>query len=116
MQKGLAQKWAARFKTMLAGFRAIFGDIPAVVAKIADITAPGHKYTQLVQEQQDLAAAENTNVQFFPTADEQLDTDGIHFTVQSYKDIGGRFATNWLQLTGGSSAKSNRRMILYRYR
>ena len=100
-QKGLAQKWAARFKTMLEGFRAIFGDIPAVVAKIANITAPGHKYTQLVQEQQDLAATENTNVQFFPTADEQLDSDGIHFTVQAYKDIGGRFATNWLQLTGG---------------
>ena len=99
-QRGLAQKWAAGFKTMLDGFRAVFGDIPAVVAKIADITAPGHKYTQLVQEQQDLAATQNTNVQFFPTADEPLE-DGIHYTVQSYRDVGSRFTSNWLLLTGG---------------
>jgi hypothetical protein len=99
-QKGLAQKWAAKFRAMLEGFRAIFGDIPAVVAKIPDISAPGHKYTQLVQDQQDLAATENTNVQVFPTADLALDADGLHFTVQSYKDLGSRFASNWLLLTG----------------
>ncbi|MGE5272287.1 MAG: sialate O-acetylesterase [Verrucomicrobiota bacterium] len=100
-QRGLAQKWATRFNSMLAGFRAIFGDIPAVVAKIADITAPGHKFTELVQEQQDLAATQNTNVRFFPTADEPLDADGLHYTVQGYKDVGTRFAANWLFLTGG---------------
>jgi hypothetical protein len=99
-QRGLATKWAARFKTMLAGFRSVFGEIPAVVAKLGNITAPGHKFTQLVQEQQDLAATENTNVRFFPTADQPLDGEGLHFTVAAYKIIGERFADNWLDLTG----------------
>jgi hypothetical protein len=99
MQRGLATKWAAKFAKMLAGFRAVFGNIPAVVAKIPDLTAPGHKYTQVVQDQQDLAATENTGVQAFSTADQPL-ADGLHFTVPAYKVIGERFANNWLDLTG----------------
>jgi carbohydrate esterase-like sialic acid-specific acetylesterase len=99
MQKGLATKWAAKFTKMLAGFRAVFGNIPAVVAKIPDITASGHKYTQLVQDQQDLAATANTDVRAFSTADQPL-VDGLHFTVAAYKVIGGRFADNWSALTG----------------
>jgi len=97
--RGLAIKWAARFKTMLEGFRAVFGNIPAVVAKIPDITASGHKYDDVVQDQQDLAAAENTGVRVFATADQPL-ADGLHFTVAAYKVIGERFADNWLDLTG----------------
>jgi carbohydrate esterase-like sialic acid-specific acetylesterase len=97
--RGLAIKWAARFKTMIEGFRSVFGNIPAVVAKIPDLTASGHKYDDVVQDQQDLAAAENTGVRVFATDDQPL-ADGLHFTVAAYKVIGERFADNWLDLTG----------------
>jgi hypothetical protein len=51
-----------------------------------------------VREQQVEAAESNTGVALITTLDLPISPDGVHFTVNSYKEIGMRFAHAWWQL------------------
>jgi Carbohydrate esterase, sialic acid-specific acetylesterase len=89
------------FESMLADFRAIFGaDIPAVVAEIGRLRGSDgeYRYQSTVRAQQEQAAAETPNVRIFPTEGLPMSSDGVHFTVASYQQIGARFANAWLGL------------------
>ncbi len=98
--KKLANSWADKFGRMLAGFRSVFGaDVPAVIGEIGNVDATGRKYAPIVRAQQELAAVQNPNVAVFATTDLPLGDDGLHFTVDSYKTIGERFATYFETLT-----------------
>ncbi len=57
-----------------------------------------------VRKQQEQAAESNTGVTLVTTLDLPMGPDGIHFTVNSYKEIGTRFANAWWQLARARAA------------
>ena len=75
---------------------------PPSSPRSATSTAPGHKYAQLVQQQQQLAATaehERRSSSRRPTC--RSTATASTSRSPAYKDIGTRFASNWLLLTGG---------------
>ena len=93
--KSMASAWAAKFRKMLAGFRVEFGaTVPLVIAEIGNLASSSYRYQQDVRQQQEIAAASNPEVAVFSTLDLPLQ-NGIHFAVDSYKEIGVRFANAW---------------------
>jgi Carbohydrate esterase, sialic acid-specific acetylesterase len=97
--KSDAGNWAKRFTVVLNGFRTDLGsDVPFVIGQIGHISASGFKYQQKVRDQQAKAAAAHPGLAMITTDDLDMGSDGLHFTVDSYKTIGERFATAWWQL------------------
>jgi hypothetical protein len=94
-----ADNWGKRFKVVLNGFRADLGsDVPFVLGQIGTISASGFKYQKTVRDQQAKAATGKPGLVMIMTKDLATGSDGLHFTVASYKTIGDRFATAWWQL------------------
>jgi carbohydrate esterase-like sialic acid-specific acetylesterase len=94
-----ASSWAKRFTVVLNGFRTDLGpDIPFVLGQIGKITASGFSYQKTVRAQQAKAASGHPGVAMITTLDLPTGSDGLHFTVDSYKAIGARFATAWWNL------------------
>jgi Carbohydrate esterase, sialic acid-specific acetylesterase len=94
-----AERWAKRFTAVLNGFRTDLGsDIPFVIGQIGKITASGFSYQKTVRAQQATAATAHPGLAMITTKDLATGSDGLHFTVDSYKTIGERFATAWWQL------------------
>jgi hypothetical protein len=92
-----ASKWAKRFKVVLTAFRTDLGqDIPMVIGQIGKLS--GFPYQKTVRDQQVKAASSNPGVSMITTLDQKMGSDGVHFTVGSYKKIGTRFATAWAAL------------------
>jgi Carbohydrate esterase, sialic acid-specific acetylesterase len=99
INKDDAKRWAKRFKNVLNGFRSDLGtDVPFLIGQIGTISASGFKYQKTVREQQVKAAAAGTGLALITTDDLATGSDGVHFTVDSYKTIGERFADAWWQL------------------
>jgi hypothetical protein len=95
--KSDAKKWARRFGVVLTAFRTDLGsDIPMVIGQIGKLA--GFRYQQTVRDQQAKAAASSPGVAMITTRDLKTQSDGVHFTVASYKTIGTRFADAWWQL------------------
>jgi carbohydrate esterase-like sialic acid-specific acetylesterase len=96
-----AEAWRANFETMLAGLRATFGpELPVILAEIGHLNPANFKYQNTVRAAQDAAAAEDYKVALVHT-DDLATQDGLHFTVDSYKTLGHRFADAWWALTNG---------------
>jgi hypothetical protein len=94
---GDAGQWAKRFAIVLKAFRADLGaNVPMVFAQIGKLA--GFKYQQTVRKQQAQAAAANRNVKMITTLDLPTASDGVHFTIASYRTIGARFSEAWSQL------------------
>ena len=94
-----AGAWAKRFKIVLNGFRTDLGtDVPFVIGQIGKITASGFGYQKTVRDQQATAATAQPGLAMITTKDLATGSDGLHFTIASYKTIGERFATAWWQL------------------
>jgi hypothetical protein len=94
-----AGAWAKRFKVVLTAFRTDLGtDIPFVIGQIGKLTSPDFPYSSAVRTQQTKAVSQSTGLSMITTSDLKLQADGVHFTVDSYKTIGTRFATAWAQL------------------
>jgi Carbohydrate esterase, sialic acid-specific acetylesterase len=94
-----AENWAKRFKVVLKGFRTDLGsDVPFVLGQIGKITESGYKYQKTVRQLQAKVAASQPGLALVTTSDLQMGSDGLHFSVDSYKTIGKRFATAWWQL------------------
>ena len=96
-----ADGWRANFEEMLAGLRATFGpEIPVILAEIGHLNPSEFPYQNIVRGAQDAAAAEDHKVALVHT-DDLPTKDGLHFTVDSYKTLGHRFADAWWALTNG---------------
>jgi Carbohydrate esterase, sialic acid-specific acetylesterase len=92
-----ASNWAERFRIVLTAFRTDLGTgIPMVIGQIGRLS--GFPYQQTVRDQQAKAASSNPGVSMITTLDLKMGSDGVHFTVGSYKTIGTRFATAWWAL------------------
>jgi hypothetical protein len=92
-----ATKWATRFRIALNAFRTDLGSgIPVVIGQIGKLS--GFPYQKTVRDQQAKAASMYRGVAMITTRDLQTQSDGVHFTVDSYKKIGTRFASAWWQL------------------
>jgi hypothetical protein len=92
-----ASNWAKRFKVVLNAFRADLGTgIPMVIGQIGKLS--GFPYQKTVRAQQVKAASSNPGVAMITTQDLKTGSDGVHFTVGSYKTIGTRFAKAWAAL------------------
>jgi Carbohydrate esterase, sialic acid-specific acetylesterase len=97
--KSDAKKWANRFGVVLDGFRTDLGtDIPFVLGQIGKISASGFGYQKTVRSQQEQAASAHPGLTMITTSDLRMGSDGLHFTISSYKTIGSRFAKAWWQL------------------
>jgi hypothetical protein len=99
--RGPALAWRSHFEEMLAGLRATFGpELPVILAEIGHLNPANFPYQNTVRQEQVDAANEDHKVALVVTDD--LDTeDGLHFTVDSYKTLGHRFADAWWALTNG---------------
>lgn len=86
-----ANAWGANFTQLLASLRAQYGDIPVVFAQIG-MNAPLTKYPNqnIVRAQQESIDLQNTAMIY--TDDLATQSDGVHFTSNSYNQIGCRFA------------------------
>jgi Carbohydrate esterase, sialic acid-specific acetylesterase len=94
-----AEAWAKRFSSVLKGFRTDLGtDVPFVIGQIGKITASGFGYQKTVRSQQATAATAHPGLAMITTKDLPTGSDGLHFSVDSYRTIGKRFATAWWQL------------------
>jgi carbohydrate esterase-like sialic acid-specific acetylesterase len=94
-----ASNWGKRFTNVLTGFRTDLGtDVPFVIGQIGKISASGFSYQKTVRSQQAAAATAHPGLAMIKTKDLPTGSDGLHFTVDSYKTIGERFATAWWQL------------------
>lgn len=92
-----ASKWAKRFKIVLTAFRSDLGtDIPMVIGQIGKLSR--FPYQKTVRGQQAKAASSNPGVSMITTLDLKMGSDGVHFTVGSYEQIGTRLATAWWAL------------------
>src|SRR5581483_610359 len=92
-----AESWAKRFGSVVAGFRADLGaDVPIVIGQIGELA--GFDYQSVVREQQVEAVSMYPGVAMITTLDEKMGSDGVHFQVESYEDIGTRFAEAWWPL------------------
>jgi len=94
-----AQAWSGRFHRMLVAFRTELGEnVPLVLGEIAHIDDSQFSFQNDVRNQQVRAAESNVGVTLVRTLDLPISPDGNHFTVDSYKEIGTRFANAWWQL------------------
>jgi hypothetical protein len=94
-----AGKWAKRFAVVLNAFRSdLGGDVPFVMGQIGKLGASGFAFQKTVREQQAKAAQEHAGLVMITTSDLKTQNDGVHFTVDSYKTIGARFAAAWWPL------------------
>jgi Carbohydrate esterase, sialic acid-specific acetylesterase len=92
-----AKKWAKRFGITLNAFRTDLGDdVPVVIGQIGKLS--GFPYQKTVRDQQAKAATMYPGVAMITTRDLRTQSDGVHFTVDSYKKIGTRFASAWWEL------------------
>ncbi len=100
-----ARVWSGRFNRMLVGFRTDLGEnVPLVLGEIGNIHDSHLSFSGEVRKQQEQAAESNTGVTLVTTLDLPMGPDGIHFTVNSYKEIGTRFANAWWQLARARAA------------
>jgi hypothetical protein len=94
-----AGSWAKRFKVVLTAFRTDLGaDVPMVMAQIGKINSSDFPYQKTVREQQAKAVGQSTGLTMVTTLDLKTQSDGVHFTVDSQKTLGTRFAAAWWQL------------------
>jgi hypothetical protein len=94
-----AGSWAKRFKVVLTAFRTDLGaDVPMVMAQIGKINSSDFPYQQTVRDQQTKAAGQSAGLTMITTLDLKTQSDGVHFTVDSQKTLGTRFAAAWWQL------------------
>ena len=94
-----AGSWAKRFKVVLTAFRSDLGaDVPMVMAQIGKINSSDFPYQKTVREQQAKAVGQSTGLTMVTTLDLKTQSDGVHFTVDSQKTLGTRFAAAWWQL------------------
>jgi hypothetical protein len=94
-----ADDYAARFTAWVEDLRRDLGrpHLPVVFAQIGSTTTPGaYPNWRKVQEQQ--AAVHLPCVAMIETADLPLG-DNVHYTTESYQEIGRRFARAYLDLT-----------------
>ena len=100
-----ATDYAARFARLVHDLRSDLGRprLPVVFAQIGGTTMP-ERYVnwRLVQEQQ--ASVRLPCVAMITTADLTL-RDNVHFTAESYQEIGRRFARAYLELTAGQDCE-----------
>ncbi len=99
-----ASGWGAGFRRTFDAFRRDLGaTVPLVLAQLGSLPperAPGQ---QIVRDQQAALAAELPDVGLVHTLD--LPTDGLHFTVEGYRQLGARLADTWLRLRAGRAAE-----------
>lgn len=94
-----AGKWAKRFKVVLTAFRTDLGaDVPMVMAQIGKIKSSDFPYQKTVRDQQAKAAGASAGLTMITTLDLKTQSDGVHFTVDSQKTLGTRFAVAWWEL------------------
>jgi hypothetical protein len=92
-----AKKWVKRFGITLNAFRTDLGfDVPVVIGQIGRLS--GFPYQKTVRDQQARAVTMYPGLAMITTLDLGTQSDGVHFTVGSYKTIGTRFASAWWQL------------------
>jgi hypothetical protein len=92
-----ARSWAERFGVVVSAFRNDLGaDVPIVIGQIGELT--GFPYQSIVREQQAQSATMYPGVAMITTLDEKMASDGVHFRVESYEEIGTRFAEAWWPL------------------
>jgi hypothetical protein len=94
-----AGSWAKRFKVVLTAFRSDLGpDVPIVMAQIGKINSSDFPYQKTVRDQQAKAVGQSAGLTMITTVDLKTQSDGVHFTVDSQKTLGTRFAAAWWQL------------------
>ena len=91
---GGARQWERRFLKLAPHFRKNFG--PGILlGQIGTLTDPRYASQDLVRAAQADTAA-TLGIPLVVTSDLPLESNGVHFTVSSYKTIGLRFAAAWL--------------------
>ena len=101
MKRYKALNWRKNFELMLGGFRATFGpEVPIILAEIGNLNPDDFPFQKIVRDAQVAAANEDYKVVLVHTDDLPTD-DGLHFTVDSYKTLGHRFAAAWWAETNG---------------
>jgi carbohydrate esterase-like sialic acid-specific acetylesterase len=100
-----ARAWSGRFNRMLVAFRTDLSEnVPLVLGEIGNIQDSHFSFQAEVRKQQVQAAQSNTGVTLVTTLDLPMSPDGVHFTVNSYMEIGTRFAAAWWQLARARAA------------
>ena len=89
---GAALHWERRFLKLAPHFKKDFGP-SLLLGQIGTITDPSSPWQQIVRDGQADAAA-TLGIPLIVTRD--LPMNGVHYTVESYKAIGLRFAAAWL--------------------
>jgi hypothetical protein len=90
-------RWKSGFNKVEAGFENDFGPVPFVLGQIG--TLDHHfAYQQDVRDEQAAADVRFAQVTLVTTTDLAVGSDGVHFTVDSEKTIGTRFADVWFAL------------------
>jgi hypothetical protein len=98
-----ARSWKQRFQRVHDAFEAdLGGNVPFVLGQIGRIKAGGFGAQDEVRRQQAAAADANPGMPLVTTLDLPVGSDGIHFTVESYRTIGTRFANAWWDAVDGS--------------
>jgi hypothetical protein len=100
-----SRDWAQLFSTFISDFRGDVGrpDLPVIFAQIGpDPASMDLPNWNLIKEQQDSVALPMTTM--IITDDLSL-MDGVHFTTDSYRIIGKRFAEAYWELIEQESAK-----------
>jgi hypothetical protein len=90
-----AEQWAARFRQFVTDVRSDLGDLPIVFAQLGK-PCPNFDHWATVQSQQ--ASVDLPRVSMIRTDDLALQPDQLHFTADSYIEIGKRFAQAMLKL------------------
>jgi len=90
-----AKQWLSRFRKVEAGFQTTFGPVPFVLGQIGNVARP---YAQAVRDAQTEADAELAPVTLVSSLDLPIGPDGVHFTVDSAKTLGYRYANAWWSL------------------
>jgi len=96
-----AGKWAKRFQVVFTAFRTDLGvGVPMVMAQIGKISSTDFPYQKTVRDQQSKAATTDASagLVMITTTDLKTQSDKTHFTVDSQKTLGTRFANAWWQL------------------
>ena len=69
-----------------------------VMAQIGKIKSSDFPYQKKVRDQQAKAAGASAGLTMITTLDLKTQSDGVHFTVDSQKTLGTRFAAAWWEL------------------
>lgn len=88
-----SQAWGGLFTNYLRAVRHDMGG-KVLLGQIGSIDQRKYPYQQVVRDQQ-AAVAAKFHLPLVTTDDLPISSDGVHFTVPSYKAIGQRFASAW---------------------